>query len=325
MLEKIQNQTRICNKSQLKYLIKLLSTGKKSINDLKLACNSKDYTFSRIFNNIIIFLEWMKIIKIYANQVELLIEENLIINSDNMISNLFFSNLFNIMKNKNMLLEFLNSYNVRYIAVEDMITINNNLISFQFSHLRNLLVDLDFLNYDTIIDNLFRVNNYYKFWFIEEIIPLLDTQNVSRKQSLSKLKEKQKQNDLFGFEAEEFVVSFEKKRLAGHIRFNDIQIISEDWSNAGYDIQSFNDNKSIVINRFIEVKSFEKVPYFYWSKNEVEVARLKQNQYFLYLVDRKKINQKDYKPLIIQNPYINVLKNDDWSKDVVKWFIKLKT
>jgi len=325
MLEKIQNQTRICNKSQLKYLIKLLSTGKKSINDLKLACNSKDYTFSRIFNNIIIFLEWMKIIKIYANQVELLIEENLIINSDNMISNLFFSNLFNIMKNKNMLLEFLNSYNVRYIAVEDMITINNNLISFQFSHLRNLLVDLDFLNYDTIIDNLFRVNNYYKFWFIEEIIPLLDTQNVSRKQSLSKLKEKQKQNDLFGFEAEEFVVSFEKKRLAGHIRFNDIQIISEDWSNAGYDIQSFNDNKSIVINRFIEVKSFEKVPYFYWSKNEVEVAEFKKDQYFLYLVDRYKIKQKDYVPIIIQNPYINVLKNDDWSKDVVKWFIKLKT
>ena len=52
--------------------------------------------------------------------------------------------------------------------------------------------------------------------------------------------------------------------------------------------------------------------------------RLKNDKYFLYLVDRKKMNQNDYKPLIVQNPYINVLDNDSWSKEVDKWFIKLK-
>ena len=324
MLEKMKNQTRICNKSQLQYLIKLLSSGEKSLNDLKLACNSTDYTFSRTFDDIITFLEWLKVIRIIGEKIELLIDENLIINSDNMISNLFFSKLFNKMNNQNLLSEFLNSNNIKYVAGENIVTINNNLISFNFSQFRNLLIDLELLIYDTIISNQFLINNYYKPWFIEEIIPLLDNQNASRKISLSKLKEKQKQNDLLGAEAESFVYSFEKRRLAGHIRFNDIQIISEDWSNAGYDIQSFNDNKSIIIDRFIEVKSFKGNPYFYWSNNEIEVAKIKQDDYFLYLIDREKIRKDDYSPLIIQNPYLNVLQSDDWSKDIEKWFIELK-
>jgi len=58
--------------------------------------------------------------------------------------------------------------------------------------------------------------------------------------------------------------------------------------NAGYDIQSFNDNKSIIIDKFIEVKSYEGTPYFYWSKNEVEVAKLKKILIsYTWLIEKK--------------------------------------
>jgi hypothetical protein len=325
MIEKIQNQTRICNKSQLKYFVKLLSSGEKSLNDLKLACNSTDYTFSRIFDDIIILLEWLEVIRISENKIVLLIDENLIINSDNMISNLFFSNLFNKMNNQNILSKFLNSNNIKYFASENIVTINNNFILFKFSQFRNLLIDLDFLNYDTIISNQFLINNYYKPWFIKEIIPLLDNQNVSRKLSLSDLKEKQKQNNLLGIEAERFVFSFEKRRLSGHLRFSDIQIISEEWSNAGYDIQSFSNNLSIIIDRFIEVKSYEGIkPYFYWSRNEMKVARQKQNNYWIYLVNRKEMNNAGYEPIMKQNPIENILNDENWNKQIEKYRIDVK-
>ena len=324
MLERIQTQTRICTKSQLQYLIKLLSSGVKSLIGLKSACNSSDYTFSRTFDDIIIFLEWLKVIRVFGEQIELLIDENLIFNSDNMISHLFFSKLFNKMNNQNILSEFLNNNNIKYISGENIVTINNNLIPFNFSQYRNLLIDFELFILDTIISNQFLINNYYKPWFVKEIIPLLENQNVSRKISLSNLKEIQRQNDAFGIEAERFVLAFEKNRLTGHIRFNDIQIISEDWSNAGYDIQSFNDKKSIIFDKFIEVKSYNIFPRFFWSANEVKVAEQKQNNYFLYLVDRNKINQNNYMPVIIKNPYVNVLLSDNWAKEVDKWFVKLK-
>lgn len=322
MLERFQSQTKICNKSQIIYLVKLLSSGVKSYNDLKLACNSFDYTFSRTFDNLIILLAWINLIRISKNKIELLIDKNLVINSDNMISNLFFNNLFKEMNNTNLLIEFFNSDNIKYQAFEEIVTINNNLIYFKFSQFRNLLIDLEFLVKDNIIDNYFLINNYYKKWFIEEVIPLIDNQMISKKMSLSNLKKKQKQKELLGLEAEKFVFSFERKRLSNHVRFNDIKIISEDRSNAGYDIQSFNNDESIIFDRFIEVKSFDNFPNFFWSNNEVKVADQKQNNYFLYLVDRSKISQNNYTPLIIQNPYINVLLNDNWTKEVDKWFVK---
>jgi len=325
MLEKIQNQTIICNKSQLKYLIVLLSTGSKSLNDLKVACSSKDYTFSRNFNSLIVFLKWLNIVEIVSNKVKLLVNKNHIFSSNNIISHKFFNNLFISMRIDNELEDFLNINNVKYIANEDIILINNNLIPFSFSQIRNLLVDLGFLDYDSISENHFIVNSHYKSWFIKEIIPLVDNQEISRKLPLLKLKEIHKKNELYGKEAEEYILSFEKKRLINHIRFYEIKILSEEWSNAGYDIQSFDDINSIIFDRFIEVKSYEgNKPYFYWSRNEYQVAKRKQKKYWLYLVNRKEMNTEDYLPIMIQNPYQKIFKNDLWKKETENWKISIE-
>ena len=63
-------------------------------------------------------------------------------------------------------------------------------------------------------------------------------------------------------------------------------------------------------------------PQFYWTRNEMDVARIKKGKYFLYLVDRNLTHEQDYSPIIIRNPYNNVLRNDiDWNKRVDKYFI----
>ncbi len=91
---------------------------------------------------------------------------------------------------------------------------------------------------------------------------------------------------------------------------------------AGYDIVSFNGLESMVLDRLIEVKSFSGTPSFHWSRNEIDVARFKKEQYFIYLVDREKMSEESYIPTIIQNPYESVLENDiEWNKRVDSYFI----
>ncbi|WCT14232.1 DUF3883 domain-containing protein [Mucilaginibacter jinjuensis] len=93
----------------------------------------------------------------------------------------------------------------------------------------------------------------------------------------------------------------------------------------GYDIASFNTEESISNDRFIEVKSFNGQPYFFWSRNEIDIARIKKHDYYLYLVDRLKINDIDYIPTIIQNPHSEVLmKEEVWDQRIEKIRFSLK-
>ena len=100
-------------------------------------------------------------------------------------------------------------------------------------------------------------------------------------------------------------------------------MISEEFVNAGYDIESFNASDSISIDRFIEVKSYDGEKSFFWSKNEIDKAKELKDRYFLYLVNRKQIGIPSYKPHIIQNPYSRVFENDLWEIEPVNWKITL--
>jgi len=93
---------------------------------------------------------------------------------------------------------------------------------------------------------------------------------------------------------------------------------------AGYDIASFDSIYSESIDRFIEVKSYSQNVSFYWSRNEVETARLKGDSYFLYLVNRDCITNNGYEPLVIQNAYSNVFIDEGWRKEGQSWFISPK-
>ena len=97
---------------------------------------------------------------------------------------------------------------------------------------------------------------------------------------------------------------------------------------AGYDIKSYdfllNDKKQI--NKFIEVKAVSDVELkFYWSKNEINTAKLFRNKYYLYLLPVIKSGKFDFSKLkMIQNPYNKVFKNKGWNKIVEEYLISNK-
>ena len=82
---------------------------------------------------------------------------------------------------------------------------------------------------------------------------------------------------------------------------------------AGYDIKSFEskqDKNGLAIPRFIEVKAVASINYrFYWTRNEIEVAKQLRNRYYLYLVPISGKNGIDIQGLMkIKDPYLNVYK-----------------
>ena len=89
--------------------------------------------------------------------------------------------------------------------------------------------------------------------------------------------------------------------------FKAIERISQEEATLGYDIVSLQNTKSLLPDKFIEVKSFEQEQRFFWSKNEMRVAREKKNDYFLYLVDRRNLKDSNYRPKEIQNPAEKIL------------------
>ena len=142
-----------------------------------------------------------------------------------------------------------------------------------------------------------------------------------RKISPKELEKELEQQRLNGIEAEKFVLAYETSRL-GDMK---IDWVAEYIANEGYDILSFDNASDEEYNRFIEVKSYQgDSPYFYWSRNEFLVAKYKQDSYWIYLVNRDLINDKNYEPTMIQNPHETILNNGIWSKEIDKYRIELK-
>ena len=128
-----------------------------------------------------------------------------------------------------------------------------------------------------------------------------------------------------GAAAEEFVFEYEQRRLHGHPRRDLIRRISVENVMAGYDIISFESTKSIIPDRFIEVKSFTGREHFYISSGEVKAAHTLQDSYFLYLVNADHIKEPDYEPKIIRNAYTSLF--GELSEYVVEtdvYFIEIK-
>ena len=186
-------------------------------------------------------------------------------------------------------------------------------------------MSLDFLSVDINNHNHLIINEPHIKTFEEFIITELKRKKKKkRKLSLKRLKEIQKAQEEAGMKAELFVHKYEKERLKNHSFKKMIKIISSEFANAGYDIESFTGFNSIVPNRFIEVKSYNENIAFYWSKNEAKTAEELGDDYYLYLVDRSKYHLKDYEPMIIKDPYNRVFNNEIWKIETETWKISLK-
>lgn len=170
---------------------------------------------------------------------------------------------------------------------------------------RNLLLTIGKLIYDGGIYTLFIKND------IEKILSReveKSKRKINELELIKSLEAKKIQGEL----AEKWVFNYERKRLGLTINFESVKIISKIDVGAGFDILSFNSEKSLVYDRFIEVKSYKGVPQFYWTKNESEVATIKANKYFIYLVDINMITNNKYEPIIIQNPQIELNESNNW-------------
>ena len=123
-------------------------------------------------------------------------------------------------------------------------------------------------------------------------------------QELEKERENKKK---IGEIAENIVVEFEKKRLGkdGHTK---VRRISQEYANAGYDIES--------PDRLIEVKGSTGDEFsIYWSQNEIETARENSDKYWIYFVPGVDIESKTSKePIPIPDPITNVLESDQYKE-----------
>lgn len=228
----------------------------------------------------------------------------------------------------------------------------DELIFFYYSILANnkllnteLFVNSNFtINQDNITLDVFSIHIKYRVYFTIlqnlELLIKTDKNGIAiiksyalakkflerplKKISPEEFKKEQEQNRIYGEEAEKFVLNFEFARLNEQ---KEIDWVAEYIINEGFDIASYNHELDELPNRFIEVKSYDgETPYFFWSRNEYSVAKRKKDDYWLYLVNRSEMNKTEYVPIMIQNPYEEILSNDEkWDKQIEKYKIELLT
>lgn len=241
------------------------------------------------------------------------------LNSEKQMCDRFIESLFLSLNQDDNFHNIFSSENISYDIIYRSIQIKNSAFRFKYSNFKQLLLDFAVIE----IHPTKRINNYifnsrYKKLFDKVILPEIK----KRKIGIEELQKSLEQKQIYGEEAEKFVLNYEKNRLKNK---EGIDWVAKYSVADGYDIASFNSVESKLHDRFIEVKSYAGSPYFYWSRNEMDVARIKKNDYFLYLVDRNQIKKESYEPLIIQNPYVNILQNESkWDKTVEKIKIELK-
>lgn len=211
--------------------------------------------------------------------------------------------------------EILNSTMFSYDAVLSCFSFKNELLPLSLSTIRNVLISQGFLI--SIKDN---PTVHFCIAHAYEGLIAAYCKDKRRHVSLEMLKKQLEDNDIAGEKAERFVLSFEKQRI-GRPLCESIKRVSEIDASAGYDIVSFNSCQSQVLDRFIEVKAISSSGFF-WSKNEYEVAKLKGEQYYLYLVELGRINEFGYIPTIIQNPAYTVMSADEWFVEPQSYHIK---
>jgi len=189
----------------------------------------------------------------------------------------------------------------------------SELEKIKYSDTRNILLELGFI---TTSENnrTYFINSDYTDLYYKQISHRILTPEA--------LKKKQAENDSIGLAAEKAVIEFEIKRLTNiSLQRNEIEHTSQANVLAGYDIKSFEDNldsNSKRIYRYIEVKAVSIEDYkYYWSINEIKIAKVLAEEYYLYLLPVVSNDTFDFeKMMIVNNPYKNVYLNRlDWNKE----------
>ncbi|MFZ4680427.1 MAG: DUF3883 domain-containing protein [Flavobacterium sp.] len=238
--------------------------------------------------------------------------------SENQMCDKFVEFLFQALHQDEIFHTIFSLEHISYDIIYHTTQINNSAFGFKYSNFKQLLIDFNVIQiHPTKELSKYILNSRYKKIFDKIILPEIK----KRKIGIDELKKSMEQQQIHGEEAEIFVLNFERERLENKVG---IDWVAEYSIAEGYDISSFQQVESEYNDCFIEVKSYSGTPYFFWSRNEVDISRIKGDHYFLYLVDRNQMSNDGYKPIIIQNPFKEVLHNDKWIKQIEKYKIQLK-
>jgi len=330
MLDELLRHNSLGTKEEIQFvLFDALSSNLQRVSDIRSYCISNKYSISRSFKGIISLLEYVGFIERSGDSLRINISVyRKLDNTDKEVAYFtkpdFYKKLLIAMQSEGQIHRIFTFKNVQYKSKEKLFFIKSNLIPLQSFPLRNTLISLGFFIQDKNNSNHLIVNQSFNQIFQNVIVSQLDKRKKNKRPiSLKRLKEGIERKEQVGKEAEIFVLEYEKSRLKSHPFMTKIKRISEEFSNAGYDIESFTGLNSIVPNRFIEVKSYSGQISFYWSRNEVDIAKELSEEYFLYLVDRRKYHLKDYDPIIIKDPYERIFENEQWKKETENWKIIL--
>lgn len=203
-----------------------------------------------------------------------------------------------------------------YELEKNRIKFRNELFSLEYSAVRNMLIDQGLFELE-------RMQNKTNFYLTDDCSSIIGDiiKRQHKKNTLEQLKKKIMNDELAGELAEKYVLNYERKRLPESMKER-VRIISDIDVSAGYDIISYESHNSTELDRFIEVKAVNKEIGFYWSENEYEVAKLKGEQYYLYLVSLAKIEEEYYSPIVIRDPANIIMDSDDWLVETQSYRIR---
>lgn len=126
-----------------------------------------------------------------------------------------------------------------------------------------------------------------------------------------------------GWAAEEFVFVYERERVGADFEHL-VDHVSARNVAAGYDIKSITlTDRGTTLPRYIEVKAVSDVSLtFYWTSNEIRIAELLGDDYYLYLVPITRQGQFCRERLrVVRNAHMAVLgPNTEWQtcEDVIR-------
>lgn len=333
MSTKFLQATNLGSFDNITFIAKTVAESSKAvpIKDLKNYCIGRSIELAYSFDGVIELLTSIRWLKLKGNTVltgvqlprGLLKEVDLGPSRRTLIID-----IFSLLKNESVLQNFMDLNSFEYDIQTSRIAVFRNSIPLIASGFKNLLISMKFFVIDPDQPHIYYVDNDYQMFIETEVVEWLRKHanfTIETGLSFEKFKDIQKAKEEAGLRAEEYVLSFERKRLENHPLVSRIKLISRIKVDAGYDIISLDSPASMESDRFIEVKSFSKSPEFYWSKNEMAVSELKRKKYFLYLVDRSRMDDINYQPTIIQDPFINVFQNSGWNKDPQNWLVRPTT
>lgn len=324
MLDEVLKHDSLGNKTEIGFLLfHALSPGKThAVSDVIRYCISSLFSIGLSIEGIIEILRFSSLVSVSGETISLNLKvfnpSNFKSETDYFNEEHFFNLLLRELDKFNGLKLLFNEDNLKFDYESNQYYVKPNLIKFRAFPLRNLLISLGFLIQNDC-SSYITINTQFTSLFKSLVVEKLNEQTNKRKITLKQLKMNLERQEELGRESEQFVLNFEKNRLKMHPQLNKIEQISDNYVNAGYDILSFNDLDSVINDRFIEVKSYNNEISFHWSRNEIEAAKELGVKYYLYLVDRSMLDQKDYIPKIFENPYKKIFESDMWNKEAESW------